>query len=234
MNFSKFFIFIIIFIFSSLNFDLISMNMHEAAKFDAADALQKIIFNGADINSKEDGKTPLHIAAENGHINCVDLLIRVGANLDLRDNELRTALHNAIENGHTDVALLLIRSGADINLTDCCNETALHEVVVQANISILKALLTKRVNFSTREHSQGLTALHVAAGSGKKLCTILLILSGADIEALNNDGENAAEFATSRGHPEMVNIIDKVKNLKSAAINILPDDIQFLIEKFIS
>ena len=35
--------------------------------------------------SLQDGRSPLHVAAEEGHTNVVDILVKHGANVDTRD-----------------------------------------------------------------------------------------------------------------------------------------------------
>ncbi|HUI96489.1 MAG TPA: ankyrin repeat domain-containing protein [Xanthobacteraceae bacterium] len=58
----------------------------------------------------------LHIAAANGHLDCVNLLLRPGADVNARDrNDNATALHWAAQEGHLDVVERLLAAGADID-----------------------------------------------------------------------------------------------------------------------
>ena len=57
----------------------------------------------------------LHLAAENGHITCVDLLLQLGFDVNRRDQSDRaTALHWAAQEGHLDVVERLVEAGADV------------------------------------------------------------------------------------------------------------------------
>ncbi|MGI9462895.1 MAG: ankyrin repeat domain-containing protein, partial [Aestuariivirgaceae bacterium] len=57
----------------------------------------------------------LHLAAEGGHLNCIDLLLRLGFDVNLRDQSDRaTALHWAAQAGHLDVVKRLVDAGADV------------------------------------------------------------------------------------------------------------------------
>ena len=47
-------------------------------------------------------------AAENGHIECVNLLIQAGAELDIRENYGNTALMVAAVKGHMECTKLLM------------------------------------------------------------------------------------------------------------------------------
>jgi uncharacterized glyoxalase superfamily protein PhnB len=68
----------------------------------------------------------LHLAAEGGHLTCVELLLRLGVDVNQRDTSDRaTALHWAAQEGHIDVLRCLIDAGADVN-----GEGDLHELGV--------------------------------------------------------------------------------------------------------
>ena len=57
--------------------------------------LKMLLANKADtsIQDKLDGKTPLHISIENGHIDCAMSLLDGGANPNIQDVKGRTSLH---------------------------------------------------------------------------------------------------------------------------------------------
>jgi len=58
----------------------------------------------------------LHLAAEGGHLACVDLLLQRGFSINLRDRwDNATALHWAAQGGHLPVMERLLAAGADIN-----------------------------------------------------------------------------------------------------------------------
>ena len=71
---------------------------------------------GADVNVlDEDGVTPLHLAARNGRVGVVGVLLEHGANVGAEDKEGRTPLHVAVERraGHTRAARAWCRSGCE-------------------------------------------------------------------------------------------------------------------------
>lgn len=49
-------------------------------------------------------RTPLHIAAAKGHVDCASLLLREGAEVEAGDEEDRTPLIVSAQNGQTSVA----------------------------------------------------------------------------------------------------------------------------------
>lgn len=48
------------------------------------------------------GNTPLHLAAANGHLNCLSFLVSFGANVWCLDNDYHTPLDMAASRGHMD------------------------------------------------------------------------------------------------------------------------------------
>ena len=67
--------------------------------------VEQAMQNGANLESTDNlGKTPLHLACCNGHLDVVRyLLTSHGANLEATDNNGKTPLHLACWNGHLDV-----------------------------------------------------------------------------------------------------------------------------------
>jgi len=68
---------------------------------------------------RDDGATPLHVAAAGGHKEVVSVLLTHGALVNARDHRGWTPLHALIEmSARTDVADLLLAHGADIDARD--------------------------------------------------------------------------------------------------------------------
>lgn len=60
----------------------------------------------------KDGWTALHFAAEKGHVECVELLLREGAEVDARSLTGSTPLHLAAERGRKECMTLLLSARA--------------------------------------------------------------------------------------------------------------------------
>ena len=61
------------------------------------------------------GRTALHVACWQGHLEVVGKLLDLGANVDSQDNEKRTPLQSAAWQGHARITQLLCVRGADVN-----------------------------------------------------------------------------------------------------------------------
>jgi cytohesin len=79
-----------------------------------AKGVKEFLAAGSDVNAKDKyGRTPLHLAAEEGHKEIVELLISKGADLNAKGGRFgRTPLHQAATK---EIAELLIAKGADVN-----------------------------------------------------------------------------------------------------------------------
>ena len=79
--------------------------------------IQAMLAHGADVNECDhDHRSPLHLAASEGHLAACRLLLETGANPNARDRSGATPLTHAILYGHDDVAELLHVKHATLGL----------------------------------------------------------------------------------------------------------------------
>ena len=97
--------------------------------------------NENDDNPMEGFESSLHIAADNGHRDLVDMLLRSGSIVDEPDSEGNTPLHRATNKRKLDVIQRLLRQGADPNLMNTAGRTPVHIAVSTGSIKIVETLL---------------------------------------------------------------------------------------------
>lgn len=73
------------------------------------------------------GASALHVAANRGSINAVQLLLEHDADVDVRDRSGVTPLFAAVSTNQTAIVDKLLDSKASVNIGDCDGLTALHE-----------------------------------------------------------------------------------------------------------
>lgn len=114
----------------------------------------------------EDGDTLLSIAATAGDLNMkiVRLLIKRGADVNVRLREGWTLLHSAAHLLRKDLALALLRAGCDPNAIDDVGHTALTKVLYATNpkVDLVEALLRHGADPDVKQEG-GETAMELAA-----------------------------------------------------------------------
>ncbi len=113
----------------------------EQGDFQILTTLLNYGFDCANLTDKK-GWTPLHIAAQKGKTDCIELLIRHGGNVDAASADEKTPLHVAVANDNPDCVEMLVRHGANINAAAVKMVTPLH-VAVTNGLESMVALLLK-------------------------------------------------------------------------------------------
>ncbi|KAJ3117999.1 hypothetical protein HDU96_004453 [Phlyctochytrium bullatum] len=108
--------------------------------------LAKLLLLGAKIDSKQNGMTPLHVAAGGGSFKVVELLLAKKANKDIQDDEGKTPLHVAAGGGYFDVVELLLAKKANKDIRDDEGKTPLHWAALSGNVQCIELLLNKGAN----------------------------------------------------------------------------------------
>lgn len=126
---------------------------------------QLVVGSGAPFTSDWLGTTALHLAAQYGHAEIAEILLRGGVNRDARTKLERTALHLAAQSGSLPVVESLLIHGTDINARDMLKMTPLHWAVERRHIDIVRRLLVGGADIDVRSKFQ-LTPLDIAQNSG--------------------------------------------------------------------
>lgn len=113
----------------------------ESAKLGETEEVRQLMTNGAPFTTDWLGTSPLHLAAQFGHLSTAEVLIRAGISRDARTKVDRTPLHIASQEGHIEIVELLLKNGADIEAKDMLKMTPLHWAVERGHTNVIEALL---------------------------------------------------------------------------------------------
>ncbi len=183
-----------------------------AAESGSPEIMARLLEKGADPNATDRFKnTPLMLAALRGHTGSVELLIKAGARLDAQETRQNNfPLLHAVSRGNAEVAAGLIRAGANVNLADQAGMTALMSCAENGQVRIAADLIKARANLEARltgEVGAGATALMLAAAKGREEMVRLLLNSGANAKAADNNRATAARYAAHNNHPAIAGIL---------------------------
>jgi ankyrin repeat protein len=202
--------------------------IHEAA---AAGDLQKVKSllkeNSELISSKDDeGRTPLHLAAEEGQKDVAKLLLAKKSEVDAKDKLGMTPLHWAVKNDKKNMAEVLLAHGADVNAKTNAilfegiilengeysglffkGGAALHMAAQFGHEDVAKLLLARKADVNAK-NTMGETPLHITAAEfGYKDIAELLLAHGADVNCKNNWGKTPLQVASQRGYKDIVELL---------------------------
>mmetsp|Transcript_83545 Transcript_83545/g.217579 ORF Transcript_83545/g.217579 Transcript_83545/m.217579 type:complete len:168 (-) Transcript_83545:85-588(-) len=141
------------------------------------------------VHSKDDaGTTALILAARNGHVEVVKILIAANADVLCQVNSGYTAIHAAAqgcrisegvcraERGHFESAEALLEAKADLKLTSQAGFTSLHFAATSGNAALVQLLLQARAAVKSKT-SKGKTALKLA--TARKDTAVVQVLRDA-------------------------------------------------------
>lgn len=152
------------------------------------------------------GQTALHLATCNGNTQIVALLIKLGADVNIKDDAGEIPLHVAAHSGHKEVAALLSLSTAEPNQHNSHGQTPLHLACEKDDADIAGLLSRYGANVNIRD-DEGSTPLHIAAHGKRKDIVALLLLSGADPNQHNKSGQTPLGLAIKRRCTPVVDLL---------------------------
>ena len=149
--------------------------------------------------SQEHGRwTALHMAAESGNVDCIELLLQHGANIGAATSNGSTPLHVAAVNGQLFVVKRLLEAGARGTVICHRGWLPLHDACFKGHVHVVRFLLQRypyTVNWTTSQEHGRYTSLHMTAGKGNVDCIELLLQYGANIEATTSNGSTPLHVA---------------------------------------
>lgn len=159
----------------------------------------------------DEGKTPLHFAAERGDDGFVEYLIANGAQINAKDSSSSTPLHEAVRNGRISSANLLIEAGADVNIRDSAGNTPLHLVMpVSSRRPLFTSLLQAGADPNIKD-IYGETPLHITARIAMEPDLITsLVEAGGDLNERNKKGITPLSLAIERNQIQQAEFFVKL------------------------
>jgi len=181
--------------------------LHYAADSRMARMVSSLIMSGCNVDAGEaQHRTALHIAAENGSMDLVRILVEEGnARQSLQTIHGDTALLLACRRGHHEVAryLLGLACTQDLTIRENNSYNCLHLAVWSGSLEITKALLENgRVDINSQTN-HGNTALTLALQGGLASHAViaeLLIENGANVNLKTSRDKSALHFICQAKH----------------------------------
>ncbi|KAJ3449562.1 ankyrin repeat family protein [Anaeramoeba flamelloides] len=167
---------------------------------------------GSSVSSRRtfNKSTALHMSASNGHIECCDLLIKNGADINSKDRHNNTPLILATKNNHQSAVKFLLENKALVNIVDKEGNTALHYSNKNQNTEISELLLAFKADPHI-QNNKGYSPLHIASKLGNEINILLLLDRGADAYQLDNNKNNSIDLLMKKQyHNILLLVMDSV------------------------
>ncbi|CAM9655941.1 unnamed protein product, partial [Laminaria digitata] len=155
----------------------------------------------------ETGDTPLHRAAHFHHVAISRMLLRAGANPNLRDHHGASPLHVAACTGCEDIAADLLEAGADLESLSACGHSPLHRAVVMNRVNIVRLFLNAGSTTEHRDTTHGQTPLSWACRDCLAPIVRVLVKAGADVELRSSAGLTPLHWACRLIDAESVEVL---------------------------
>ncbi|KAM8967607.1 uncharacterized protein RCH25_026220 [Pelodytes ibericus] len=153
----------------------------------------------------KDGSTLIHIASQCGHLDTALAFLKKGVLLHMPNKSGAVCLHAAASRGHAAVVKALLQKGANVDARTKDNYTALHIAAENCKPQVVHTLLGFGARVQVKGGQAQETPLHISARimGGEKVAEVLL-KSGAEVNAEQENGETAMHIASRHGNLKML------------------------------
>ncbi|XP_066025634.1 protein fem-1 homolog B-like [Pocillopora verrucosa] len=159
----------------------------------------------------DDLATPLIIAARDGKLDFVKVLLCYEANIEARGTikidgkviEGCTALWIAASNGHFDVVRLLIEQNSEVDGRTSSNSTPLRSAAFDGRLDIVSYLVEGGADVNARNFYNS-TPLIVTCCKGHQDVASFLVKHGANVNLQDNKGNSCLHYASKQGRVLLV------------------------------
>jgi len=173
--------------------------------------LKELISAGQPINVFDiSHRTPLHLAVSGGHFDCVEWLLKSGADPDsqARGEDHSSPLHQVKDDAVCD---LLLQWKANVNAKDGWGYTPLHIAAKDGHKLVVQNLLSHGARLNTPDDMKR-TPLHLAAQAGRLAICKILVRAGANVRLYDNHNWTALKCAQTFRETEVSKFLQEIED----------------------
>ena len=211
-----------------------------AAQQGDVESARTLVAAGADVNSAmPDGTSPLMVAAAGAREALGKFLLDKGAQPNVKDSAGVTPLHSAAQSGQVELVRTLVSHAADLNASltknprgtpaaagplrqlNLAGATPFLLAARAGHVEVMRVLSAGGANTALRTQD-GTTAVMAAAASGDLPSVQLAVELGGDVNALNQNRQNAIHYAVTNftGTVDQINAVIQFLAEKGAKLDV--------------
>ncbi len=184
-------------------------SLHYAAKHGALECAQLMPFR-LDLHGKANKTsrlTPLHFAAQCGHVEMCAHLVQCGTPVDVPSIRGNTPLHLAAGHGHRAVLLRLLGLGANIEARDSKKRTPLFLAVLCGSAPCVAGLLEAGADPNASSDGEYQPLLYASMRKDFVILRLLAEHARININARDRNNHAALHWAALEGNAEAVKLL---------------------------
>ncbi|XP_019722561.1 ankyrin repeat and death domain-containing protein 1A [Hippocampus comes] len=193
-----------------------------AAEHGCVQMLQMLMepdYNMATMKPNKRGDTPLHLAARNGHLDVVQLLLHSFDTRDEINMDGETALYQAAKNAQEQCVLALLEAGCNPDIQTATKCSALHPVSERGDTSLVQLLLEYKAH-TDFENEDLEVPLHLAVKNSHLPVIHFLLEAGCNFNVTDKRSQTVMHLAAELAR------IDVVEMLLKADVDLTLEDRQ--------
>ena len=183
--------------------------LHAALFNGHLDAASVLLDHGADMTlGDRDGRVPLVRTYDCWNLEAMRLLLKRGANPDVRYGSFGFLSHHASYRGRSEVVELLLQHNADLNARCSKTWTPLHWASAGGHLKVAQLLLEYGADVDAQSRTRN-TPLHQASRDGHLEIVQMLLDYGADLHIRGEFDWTPFQTATFMGRSEVAQLLLK-------------------------
>lgn len=168
-----------------------------------------LVDGGPSLDWRDDtgGETALHRAAHFQHFRITEVLLRAGADVNLRNVRGGSPLHVAASTGCAKITAALLEAGANQEARMDNGRSPLHLAVINNKPDAVLLLLRAGASTEHRDFERGQTPLSEASEYSLAPIIRVLLEAGADLESRSTAGLTSLHWACRFNSPDSVAVL---------------------------
>ena len=142
-----------------------------------------------------------------GDIECIDLLLQRGMNVNFSGYHYGTVLQAASRFGNVEMVERLLESGAEINIVQGVHGTPLRAAVVQGHEGLVRILIAQGSDVNLRYGDESPSVLHLALESRNNAIFELLLDAGANTNIETKHKQHVLILACKHGNMTLAELL---------------------------